>query len=130
MKQTATANGVSMTTKPLRIGMFSESFQPVQNGVTTSVRTLLTELRRLEHQVWVFAPEHHDQPEHETNVMRFPSFVTQFNPEYPLAYPFIPRIKLASQIEGLKLTVIHTHTPFVLGLTGSDLAVRRGIPLV
>ena len=110
--------------------MFSESFHPVQNGVTTSVRTLIAELRRFGHQVWVFAPEHQDQPEHETNVVRFPSFVTQFNPEYPLAYPFIPRIKLASQIERLKLDVIHTHTPFVLGLTGADLAIRRGIPLV
>lgn len=110
--------------------MFSESFHPVQNGVTTSVRTLLTELRKLGHQVWVFAPEHHDQPEHETNVVRFPSFVTQFNPEYPLAYPFIPRIKLATQIAELHLDVIHTHSPFVLGLTGADFAIRRGIPLV
>lgn len=120
----------SLKTRPLRIGMFSESFHPVQNGVTTSVRTLISELRRYGHHVWVFAPEHQDQPEHETNVVRFPSFVTQFNPEYPLAYPFIPRIKLASQIERLKLDVIHTHTPFVLGLTGADLAIRRRIPLV
>ncbi len=110
--------------------MFSESFHPVQNGVTTSVRTLLAELRKLGHQVTVFAPEHQDQPEHETNVVRFPSFVTQFNPEYPLAYPFIPRIKLSAQIESLRLDVIHTHTPFVLGLTGADMAIRRGIPLV
>jgi glycosyltransferase involved in cell wall biosynthesis len=110
--------------------MFSESFHPVQNGVTTSVRTLIAELRKYGHHVWVFAPEHQDQPEHETNVMRFPSFVTQFNPEYPLAYPFLPRIKLSSQIERLKLDVIHTHSPFVLGLTGADLAIRKGIPLV
>ncbi|HLJ55620.1 MAG TPA: glycosyltransferase [Chthonomonadaceae bacterium] len=119
-----------MSTKPLRIGMFSESFHPVQNGVTTSVRTLIGELRKLGHHVWVFAPEHHDQPAHETNVVRFPSFVTQFNPEYPLVYPFLPRIRLASQIERLKLDVIHTHSPFVLGLTGADLAIRRGIALV
>jgi 1,2-diacylglycerol 3-alpha-glucosyltransferase len=116
--------------KLLRIGMFSESFHPVQNGVTTSVRTLVSELRRKGHHVWVFAPEHHDQPEHETDVVRFPSFVTQFNPQYPLAYPFLPRIKLASQIERLNLDVVHTHSPFVLGLTGADLAIRNGIPLI
>ena len=130
MERTEAAPGISVKTRPLRIGMFSESFHPVQNGVTTLSRTLLTELRKLGHQVWVFAPEHHDQPAHETDVVRFPSFVTQFNPEYPLAYPFIPRIKLATQIARLKLDVIHTDTPFVLGLTGADLAIRRGIPLV
>lgn len=130
MSRTAAASYNSSKNRPLRIGMFSESFHPVQNGVTTSVRTLIAELRKHGHHVWVFAPEHQDQPEHETNVMRFPSFVTQFNPEYPLVYPFLPRIKLASQIERLKLDVIHTHTPFVLGLTGADLAIRNGIPLV
>src|SRR5436305_7733633 len=119
-----------MSNRPLRIGMFSESFHPVQNGVTTSVRTLIAELRRMGHHVWVFAPEHQNQPEHETNVVRFPSFVTQFNPEYPLAYPFIPRIKLAMQIDELRLDIVHTHSPFVLGLTGADLAIRRGIPLI
>ncbi len=130
MERTAPASGEPAKTKPLRIGMFSESFHPVQNGVTTSVRTLIAELRGHGHHVWVFAPEHQNQPEHETNVVRFPSFVTQFNPEYPLAYPFIPRMRLASQIERLKLDIIHTHTPFVLGLTGADLAIGTGIPLV
>src|SRR4051812_17698297 len=94
MTLAAAPSGEALKKTPLRIGMFSESFHPVQNGVTTSVRTLQAELERLGHQVWVFAPEHHDQPQHETNVVRFPSFVTQFNPEYPLAYPFIPRMKL------------------------------------
>jgi len=117
-------------TRALRIGMFSESFHPVQNGVTTSVRTLTTELRREGHHVWVFAPEHQNQPEHETNVVRFPSFVTHLNPEYPLAYPFLPRLQLGSHVERLKLDIVHTHTPFVLGLAGADLAIRRGIPLI
>src|SRR5579871_1526028 len=36
----------------LRIGMFSESFHPVQNGVTTSVLTLVAGLRERNHRVW------------------------------------------------------------------------------
>src|SRR5690348_11671601 len=103
MERTHTAPDGSLAARPLRIGMFSESFHPVQNGVTTSVRTLLAELRSLGHHVWVFAPEHQNQPEHETNVVRFPSFVTHWNPEYPLAYPFLPRLRLASYMERLKL---------------------------
>lgn len=114
----------------LRIGMFSESFQPVQNGVTTSILTLTSELRALGNHVFVFAPAHQDQRERELNVLRFPSYVTIFNREYPLAFPFVPRLALAFHFNRLKLDVVHTHTPFVLGLTGANLAVSRRVPLV
>ena len=114
----------------LRIGLFSESFRPVQNGVTTSLLTLIEGLRSRKNRVWVFAPENEHQTEPEINVLRFPSFVTSLNPGYPLAYPFLPRMKLANQFHRLRLDVVHTHTPFVLGLTGANLALSRGIPLV
>ena len=113
-----------------RIGLFSESFQPVQNGVTTSVLTLVAGLRARKHRVWVFAPAHQQQRQQETNVLRFPSFVTAFNREYPLAYPFLPRLALAAHFHRLRLDIVHTHTPFVLGLTGANLALSRGVPLV
>lgn len=114
----------------LRIGLFSESFRPVQNGVTTSLLTLIDGLRTRKHRVWIFAPEHELQTEPETNVRRFPSFVTAMNPNYPLAYPFLPRITMASQFNRLRFDVVHTHTPFVMGLTGANLALSRGVPLV
>jgi len=114
----------------LRIGIFSESFHPVQNGVTTSVLTLMAELRALRHHVVVFAPAHQQQRGTETNVLRFPSFVSVFNREYPLAFPFLPRLALAPYFNRLRLDIVHTHTPFVLGLTGANLALSRGVPLV
>lgn len=114
----------------LRIGMFSESFQPVQNGVTTAVLTLVSGLRRLGHRVRIFAPENEEQQDPEANVLRFPSFVSAFNPDYPLAYPFLPRLALTTHFDRLKLDVIHTHTPFIMGLTGQKLALQRGLPLV
>jgi len=114
----------------LRIGLFSESFHPVQNGVTTSLLTLVAGLRERRHRVWVFAPAHEQQTEPETNVLRFPSFVTAYNPEYPLAYPFYPRLALATHFHRLRLDIVHTHTPFVLGLTGMKLALSRNLPLV
>jgi 1,2-diacylglycerol 3-alpha-glucosyltransferase len=119
-----------LTEGGLRIGLFSESFRPVQNGVTTSLLTLIDGLRTRRHRVWVFAPENELQTEPEINVLRFPSFVTSLNPGYPLAYPFLPRLALASQFSRLRLDVVHTHTPFVLGLTGANLALSRGVPLV
>lgn len=127
------AHRTPLSTSPtgtLRIGFFSESFHPVQNGVTTSMLTLLAELRAQNHHVVVFAPANQQQREPETNVLRFPSFVSVFNREYPLAYPFLPRLALAPYFNRLKLDIVHTHTPFVLGLTGANLALSRGVPLV
>ncbi|MCS6777873.1 MAG: glycosyltransferase [Chloroherpetonaceae bacterium] len=115
---------------PLRIGIFSESFAPVQNGVTTSILTLVHGLRARHHHVSVFAPAHQQQHSNEFNVFRFPSFVTVFNRDYPVAYPFLPRITLANHFHRLKLNIVHTHTPFVLGLTGANLALASHIPLV
>jgi 1,2-diacylglycerol 3-alpha-glucosyltransferase len=114
----------------LRVGLFTESFHPVQNGVTVSVQTLISGLRALGHHACVFAPAHQEQRERETNVLRFPSFVSLFNKEYPLAYPFFPRLALTTHFSRLKFDIVHTHTPFVLGLTGANLALSRGIPLV
>jgi 1,2-diacylglycerol 3-alpha-glucosyltransferase len=114
----------------LRVGMFSESFHPVQNGVTTSVLTLVAALRTQNHHVCVFAPAHQELREPTANVLRFPSFVSFLNREYPLAYPFLPRLALETHFDNLRLDVVHTHTPFVLGLTGAKLALRRNIPLV
>jgi 1,2-diacylglycerol 3-alpha-glucosyltransferase len=113
-----------------RIGMFSESFAPVQNGVTTSLLTLVSGLRARHHHVCIFAPAHQEQDEHEINVLRFPSFVSLFNRAYPLAYPFLPRLTLSTHFQRLRFDIVHTHTPFVLGLTGANLALASGVPLV
>lgn len=114
----------------LRIGLFSESFQPVQNGVTTSVLTLVAGLRARGNHVCIFAPAHQQQRETEMNVLRFPAYVSVFNREYPVALPFIPRLALATHFHRLRLDIVHTHTPFVLGLTGANLALSRKVPLV
>ena len=125
-----TNNPLDSDRAALRIGLFSESFRPVQNGVSTALMTLSSGLRERGHRVYVFAPEHQSQREPETGVMRFPSFVSSLNPEYPLAYPFLPRLTLAAHFRRLRMDIVHTHTPFVLGLTGANLAIRRQVPLV
>lgn len=133
MRKSRRAQSESALASParhMRIGMFSESFHPVQNGVTTSLLTLTHGLRERKNHVFVFAPAHDQQPSSESNVLRFPSFVTLFNRDYPLAYPFLPRLKLASHFDSLRLDIVHTHTPFVLGLTGARMAIQRSVPLV
>ncbi|HXG23308.1 MAG TPA: glycosyltransferase [Chthonomonadales bacterium] len=111
----------------MRIGMFSECFEPVQNGVSISVRTLVDELRARRHHVFVVAP-HHPDHQHTPFVLRVPSWVTPFNTTYPVSYPFFPRLRRKLCRVGPHL--LHSHQPFFLGLLAARLARQADIPLV
>ena len=112
----------------MRIGIFSESYEPVLNGVTVSILTLTRELKRLGHEIWVFAPGFPGHKDVENRVFRFPSVRTYKARDYPLAIPYLPR--LTERVKNLNLDIIHTHTPFMLGWLGLRLAKRLGIPII
>jgi glycosyltransferase involved in cell wall biosynthesis len=112
----------------VRIGIFSESYEPVLNGVTVSILTLTSALKELGHEVYVFAPRYPGHVDVENEVFRFPSVRTWVAPDYPLAIPYLPQI--TRRVRGLNLDVIHTHTPFMLGSLGLRLGRKLGIPVV
>ncbi|HUV03790.1 MAG TPA: glycosyltransferase family 4 protein [Armatimonadota bacterium] len=112
----------------MRIGIFSESYEPVLNGVTVSILTLTKELKRLGHHIWVFAPGYRGHKDIENRVFRFPSLRTYKARDYPLAIPYLPR--LPERVKDLDLDIIHTHTPFMLGWLGLRLAKRLNIPII
>ena len=68
----------------MRIGIFSESYEPIKNGVATSVKTLVEELRARKHHVCVLAPHFPDHVDESPFVLRVPSMLTPMNPDYPV----------------------------------------------
>ena len=57
----------------LRIGLFTEIYRPVVNGVVASVETLAEGLRGRGHQVYCFAPHMPGYVETDGPVVRIPS---------------------------------------------------------
>lgn len=112
----------------MKIGIFSESYDPVLNGVTVSILTLTTELKKLGHEIYVFAPGYRGHKDIESEVLRFPSVRTWAARDYPLAVPYLPR--LVQRVRRLDLDIIHTQTPFMMGWLGLRLARRLGIPII
>lgn len=112
----------------MRIGIFSESYAPLLNGVAVSIATLIRELRALGHEVFVFAPSYPGYRDEDDRVIRFPSIRTWIDPHYPLSIPYSPQI--AQRVRRLDLDIIHTQTPFMLGWLGLKLARRLKIPVV
>jgi 1,2-diacylglycerol 3-alpha-glucosyltransferase len=112
----------------MRVALFSESYEPVQNGVAISVRTLVDELRGRRHRVYIVAPHYPDHTDTIPFVLRVPSMLTPLNPSYALPFPWFPRLR--REFKRLAPDVLHSHTPFFLGLLAARLSRRDDIPLV
>lgn len=109
--------------KPLRIGLFTDTFLPDQNGIVTSVCLLSEQLAGRGHHVEVVAPEFPDYLDARPDVRRVSSIRYTFLPTYRLAWPTRRHFEQ-------KYDLIHTHTPLTLGLAGVRLTRKWDIPHV
>ena len=114
--------------RKLRVGVFTESYPPVVNGVTTSVLALIEQLRIAGHEVFVFASHFPGYKDDSPNVTRFRAIVTKYERGYPLPLPVSRRI--ISSIGDMRLDLLHTQSPFLLGLVALQAARAYNLPLV
>lgn len=112
----------------MKVAIFSESYLPYLNGVSISIRILHEELTRRGYEVWIYAPHYPDYRDEVQVVRRLPSFRTPFEPDYPIGWLFAPRLWREFRQQGFD--VVHTHTPFFVGMAGASWARRAGVPLV
>lgn len=111
----------------MRIAIFAESYPPVVNGAATAISLLVGALRE-RHEVRVYAPRFPHFKDRDPDVRRFPSYRLPPEPEYPIALPFSPA--LFREFLRSRFDVVHTHSPFTLGLLGRRWAARARIPAV
>lgn len=115
----------------MNIGLFTDTFRPRVNGVTVSVETFTKEFEKLGHKVYIFAPRFPNYADKRFNVIRIPSHKVPFDPEDRIANPFILETRMIlNKIKSLKLDVIHTQTPFTLGIEGLIYGKYLEIPVI
>lgn len=114
----------------MRVGLFTESYDPIINGVSTSVKTLASELQGTGHEPTIVAPRYPGFQDDENGLLvrRMPSLRTLFNPHNPMVPPPIGPPPAA--LKGADFDIVHTHHPFGLGMHGRLWARRLGVPLV
>lgn len=112
----------------MRVGLFAECYEPVQNGVTVSIRTLVAQLRARGHRVIVVAPRFARLANRSRFTLRVPSFHTPINPQYPVAWPWFPKLRRA--FGRIRPDIVHSHSPFIVGLLAARIARQCGVPLV
>ena len=110
----------------MRIAMFTNNYKPYTGGVPVSVCHLADALRRLGHEVYIFAPTYEDQTE-EKDVIRYPSFPVK------IAGAPVPDVwtgLFEKKIKELKIDVIHVHHPALVGNVALFMKRKYKIPVV
>jgi glycosyltransferase involved in cell wall biosynthesis len=112
----------------MHIAHYTNTYHPVVSGVVRSVSAFRTALTQAGHNVFVFSQESSDFEDREPFIFRYPAIELPFHNNFPLVIPvssFIDRV-----LPILKLDLIHTHHPFLLGQTAAHKAQELDLPLV
>jgi glycosyltransferase involved in cell wall biosynthesis len=112
----------------MRIAIFTESYEPIVNGVSVCVSTLRDGLIKRGHEVFIFAPAYKGYTDKVDGVTRTPAAHTFFMPDYPFPLPLAPAAKRV--FSELKPDLVHTQSPFMLSVLGARWARQYNVPLV
>lgn len=103
---------------------FTDTYLPTVNGVTYTIQTWRERWERRGTRMDVVFPEaadHDPEPgEYPVRSVAFP-----FYDGFRVAAPYVPRAVRRGDVD-----VVHSHTPFCLGVAGLRLASRRDVPFV
>ncbi|HOJ78262.1 MAG TPA: glycosyltransferase [Bacillota bacterium] len=112
----------------MRIGVFTNCYHPMVNGVVGVVNLVRRGLLEKGHEVYIFAPAFDDYVDVEENVYRFKAVDLTKEVKYPIAIPYSRKINQV--LNGLELDIIHTHHPFVLGPLAASVASKKRVPVI
>lgn len=112
----------------MRIGLFTDTYPPFINGVSTSVLMLKEGLEKMGHEVYVVTVNNESFTyKKEERILRIPGIPIGIM-DYRLTsiYP----VRAINTIRKWKLDVIHTHTEFGIGSFARLISKQFNIPLV
>lgn len=112
----------------MRIGLFTDTYPPYINGVSTSVLMLKQGLEKLGHEVYVVTVNSENfHYKKEDNVLMIPGIpIGIYDFRMTSLYP----LRALKIIKSWDLDVIHTHTEFAVGTFARLIAKQYNIPLV
>lgn len=112
----------------MRIGLFTNNYRPLTNGLATSVESFAQAFRRAGHEVTIVAPRYPGGCPPEPGVLRVPGFRAPTHHAYVLPVASWPGVRRA--VAALRLDIFHAQHPLLLGAAAARWARRSGRPLV
>ena len=116
----------------MRVGIFTESYPPLVNGVSTSILMLQRALEKQGHEVFIITVSTEKTKkcvlEADGKILRLPSvnIAHLYDYKFTSVYP----IKAINIIKKMNLDIIHTNVEFTIGMFARVVSVQLGIPLV
>lgn len=115
----------------MRVGIFTESYPPLVNGVSTSILMLEHALTKLGHEVFIITVSDKRKEytlENNGHILRLPSVNLANCYDYKMTsvYP----IKAVNMIKKMNLDVIHSNVEFTIGIFARVVSEQLSIPLV
>ena len=112
----------------MNIAFLTNTYLPHVGGVARSISSFAEQYRSMGHRVLIVAPQFPDMLENEVDVIRVPA-IQNFNAsDFSVALP-IPT-GLSEDLKNFGADIIHSHHPFLLGMTAVRMARYLGLPLV
>lgn len=112
----------------MNIVMVTNTYRPHVGGVAYSIEAFAREYRRRGHRVLVVAPEFPEQHGPERDVVRIPAIQNFNGSDFSVVLP-VPGV-LAEALDAFEPHIIHSHHPYLLGMTALRKARQRELPLV
>jgi 1,2-diacylglycerol 3-alpha-glucosyltransferase len=112
----------------VNIVMVTNTYLPHIGGVARSIESFTREYRRRGHRVLVVAPEFPGQPDEEEDVVRIPAIQNFNGSDFSVVLP-VPGI-LSDALDRFRPDIIHSHHPYLLGMTALRKARKREVPLI
>lgn len=114
----------------MRIGIFTETYPPFINGVSTSILMLQKALEKKGHTVFIITVNQDKikyEYDEENKILRLPSAPL---PVYDYRFTSVYPVKAIKKIKEMNLDVIHTHIELTVGMFARIVSKQLGIPLI
>ncbi len=116
--------------KNISIGLFSDAYIPIMDGVSITVRNYAYWLRKIAGTTYIVTPYiPHFRDEDDSGIIRFLSFPTIVRPPYRIGLPDFD-IRLQFILKNRDFDIVHAHSPFAAGRLALRVAREKNIPLI
>ena len=114
----------------LNIAMFTNNYFPFVGGVPISIERLSRGLRKLGHNVYIFAPEYPQEYNDDESVIRCKliTFYETDQFDFPIVNVFQKEIE--KEFVKKNIDIIHVHHPFGIGHKGVKLGKKYNLPVI
>ena len=114
----------------MKIGIFTDAYNPVTSGVVTSINMIEQEMKKRGHQVYVFTTSKSVQPNENQTLYMLNSIPLLIAKQYKNRIATFYSREIAKQIKELNLDIVHTQSEFSLGAFGKIISRKYDIPFI